>query len=156
MAEIKVVQLEAMRVAFFRSRKGYDPEGVTGAFQRLGEFLDKNPPGEKTLVMGLAWDDPQTAPTEKGRYDAAFSFTGEPPKGVDGIHELTAGSFAEYQHVGPYEDLGAAYGEALRQLRELDGYRMRKGGWMEIYRNDPAKTPPAELVTDIYLPVEKA
>ncbi|OGD71786.1 MAG: hypothetical protein A2Y64_07375 [Candidatus Coatesbacteria bacterium RBG_13_66_14] len=156
MPEIKIVQLEPMRLAYFRSRKGYDPEGVQGAFGRLGEFLGKNPPGEKTLVLGLSWDDPQTTPTEKSRYDAAYTLTGEAPTGVDGVHELAAGTFVEYHHVGPYDELGKAFGEAHRQLHLLGGYKMRKGACIEIYRNDPGTTPPAELVTDIYLPVEKS
>jgi len=156
MAEIQVVQLEPMRMAYFRSRKGYDPEGVQGAFNRLDEHLSKNPPDEKTLILGLSWDDPQAVAPEKSRYDAAFTFTGEPPAGVDGVHELAAGTYVEYRHAGPYGELGRAFGEAHRQLHELGGYRMRRGACLEIYRNDPAKTPPAELVTDIYLPVEKA
>jgi AraC family transcriptional regulator len=155
MAELKIVQLEPQRVAYFRSAKGYEPEGVEGAFGRLDAHFSKNPPDEKTLVMGLSWDDPQTVPPEKSRYDAAFTIPGEPPAGVDGVHELPGGTFAEYRHVGPYDELGRAFGEAHRQLRGLGGYRMRKGACREVYRNDPAKTPPAELVTDIYLPVEQ-
>jgi len=156
MPEITIVQLDPMRLAYFRSRKGYAPEGVLDAFNRLDEHFGKNPPGEKTLVLGLSWDDPQTTPAEKSRYDAAYTLTGEPPAGVDGVHELAGGAFAQYHHVGPYDELGAAFEEAHRQLRELGGYRKRKTACLEIYRNDPGKTPPAELVTDIYLPVEKA
>jgi|GEM_PF-2230056 len=155
MPEIKVVQLDPMRVAYFRSSKGYEPDGVQDAFGRLGAHFSKNPPDEKTLVLGLSWDDPQTTPTDKSRYDAAYTFTGEAPAGVDGVHELAGGTFVQYHHVGPYDELGRAFGEAHRQLRALGGYRMREAACLEIYRNDPDKTPPAELVTDVYLPVEK-
>jgi AraC family transcriptional regulator len=155
MPEIKIVELDPMRAAYFRSPKGYDPEGVQSAFRRLGEHLGKNPPTGETLVLGLSWDDPQTVPPDKCRYDAAFTFSGDAPAGVDGVHELSKGTFVHYHYVGPYDGMGKAFEDAHRQLQALGGYRMRDAACVEVYRNDPANTPPEELITDIYLPVEK-
>ncbi len=156
MPEIKIVELDPMRVVYFRSSKGYEPEGVKGAFSRLGEHFSKNPPTGETLVLGLAWDDPESVPTAKCRYDAAYTYAGDAPTGVDGVHELTGGTFVHYRYVGPYGGMGIALEDAHQQLRELSGYRMREAASIEIYRNDPASTPPAELITDIHLPVQKS
>jgi AraC family transcriptional regulator len=156
MPEIRIVELDPMRAAYFRSAKGYDPAAIQEAFGRLGRHFQASPPAGETLVLGLSWDDPQSTPADRCRYDAAFSFTGDAPTGVDGVHDLSRGTFVHYRYVGPYDGMGEAFADAHKQLRALGGYRMRDGACIEIYRNDPAKTPPAELVTDIYLPVAKA
>ena len=155
MPEIKIVELDPMRAAYFRSATGYDLKGAKSAFDRLGEHFRKNPPAGETLVLGLCWDDPKTVPNDRCRYDAAFTFTGEPPAGTDGVHELPKGTYAHYRYVGPYDGMGIAFEDAHRQLRELGGYRMRDTASLEIYRNDPASTPHAEAITDIHLPVQR-
>lgn len=57
-------------------------------------------------------------------------------------------------HHGPYEALAQAH-RALEQ--ELQARGLTGGGevW-EIYMNDPDDTPPAELLTEIYWPIERS
>jgi effector-binding domain-containing protein len=54
---------------------------------------------------------------------------------------------------GPYDGIGKAYNSLLRWI-ESNGYNVA-GPNRETYHNDPEKTKPEDLVTEIQVPVEK-
>jgi effector-binding domain-containing protein len=56
-------------------------------------------------------------------------------------------------HHGPYEALAQSY-RALEQDLKERGLTGRGDVW-EIYLNDPDETPSAELLTEIYWPIER-
>ena len=56
------------------------------------------------------------------------------------------------EHVGSYDHLGNAW-SAAHQFARCKRLRQKKTGSFEIYRNDPKDTPPAELRTEIFLPL---
>ena len=55
-------------------------------------------------------------------------------------------------HRGRYEHLGNAWSAAYQHVR-YKKLKLRNSGTFEIYRNDPCETEPAELLTDVYLPL---
>ena len=57
-------------------------------------------------------------------------------------------------HVGPYDTLTRTYG-ALQSWIESQGRKPGVVMW-ELYLNDPDTTPPDQLQTEIYWPVEEA
>jgi DNA-binding transcriptional MerR regulator len=67
------------------------------------------------------------------------------------IVEVPGGEFAAVTHVGPYEQLGLAY-HALYAWAQEHGHEPR-GLIREICVNDPADVPPAQLQTDLLLPL---
>ena len=81
--------------------------------------------------------------------DEAFVLTagivGAPPVPGADEHELPAGVWASTLHVGPYEELPVAYAALLEHLR-AHGHEP-VAPIAETYLNDPARTPPTELVT---------
>lgn len=54
-------------------------------------------------------------------------------------------------HIGPYDRLSETWGELMAHVEKLG----LKAGWpcWEIYTDDPDTTPPAELHTELYLPI---
>ena len=70
---------------------------------------------------------------------------GAPPVPGAEEHELPAGDWASTLHVGPYEELPVAYAALLEHLR-AHGHEP-VAPIAETYLNDPARTPPTELVT---------
>lgn len=58
------------------------------------------------------------------------------------------------EHHGNYEHLGNAWSSA-HQIARYRKYKQAKVGTFEIYRNDPEQTPPAEIHTDVYMPLRK-
>jgi DNA-binding transcriptional MerR regulator len=67
------------------------------------------------------------------------------------LAELAGGAFAWVLHRGPYEELGLAY-HALHAWAQEHGHEPR-GLLREIYINDPAEVSPAELETEVWLPI---
>jgi effector-binding domain-containing protein len=65
--------------------------------------------------------------------------------------EIPGGKAAVCLHVGPYDQLRAAY-EALQKWMEANGYTS-SGVAYEFYRNDPQSTPAAELQTQVVFPL---
>ena len=67
------------------------------------------------------------------------------------VVELPGGEFAVRVHRGPYEELPVAY-HALHAWVQEHGHE-EAGAVREVYRNDPADVAPAELLTELLLPI---
>jgi len=65
--------------------------------------------------------------------------------------EIPGGKAATCLHVGPYDQLGAAY-EALHKWMQASGH-VPTGVAYEFYLNDPQATPPTELQTQLVFPL---
>jgi len=66
--------------------------------------------------------------------------------------EIPGGRAAACLHVGPYDQVSAAY-EALQQWMQANGH-VPTGVAYEFYLNDPQATPPAELQTRLVFPLK--
>ena len=120
-------------------------------------MLSPTPP----FTEGAAYDDPEVTPAARLRYDACLVVRdGTRVKQPIALDRLPAGDFAVAVHCGPYEQFGVTYAAIFAALldRPLDGARWYPGDppAREIYRNDPRKTPAAELETEIWMPIVPA
>ncbi|OGD71785.1 MAG: hypothetical protein A2Y64_07370 [Candidatus Coatesbacteria bacterium RBG_13_66_14] len=157
MEGVRIVELEAMTIAYAHSPQGYRQEGINVAWQKLMPFYWKHRPTKVAeACLGLSWDDPKVVEVDRCRYEAAMAVDeGTKPEGEVGVRRLTGGTFAVYRHVGPYSGLSETYDRLIKNWLAGSGYQMRDEPCLEFYRSDPENTPPEELVTDIHLPVEK-
>lgn len=109
----------------------------------------------RTMIIGISHDDPSVTPPEQIRYDAAISLEGplevEPPVVLG---TLPGGEYAVISHQGPYEGLEETYKAIMGQWAPTSGREFRDTPCFEVYRNDPASTPPAQLLTDIHIPLK--
>jgi effector-binding domain-containing protein/uncharacterized protein YndB with AHSA1/START domain len=95
-----------------------------------------------------------------GRFDFTSGYTvdktalGSAANGLAGLSQihLPAGQALHIRHVGSYDHLGNAWSGA-HQYARYKKLKLAKGNAYEIYRNDPAETPDAERITDIYIPL---
>ena len=78
--------------------------------------------------------------------DRALPGDGEVTTGI-----LPAGDYATCMHIGPYDQVGAAYA-ALTAFVQQQG-RTPTGVAYEFYFNSPLETPPAELQTLVLFPL---
>jgi len=152
--KVDVVKEEEIRVAFVRHTGPYAECGNawSALCKRLGP---EGRLGPNTRFIGLSYDDPETTPEDKLRYDAC-AVVGEDfqPAGEVGIQVLAGGKFARCVHVGPYEELKITYGKLMGQWLPQSGQRYRLEPTREVYLNDPESTRPEELLTEVYLPLE--
>jgi AraC family transcriptional regulator len=128
---------------------------ISAAFDRLFGWLARNELlGMGTRSFAIFYDDVSTVPANKLRSRAAAittqQFEIEPPFERT---ELGGGDYAVLRHRGPYADMKAAYdwlyGEWLPRSGRVPGL----GPNLEEYLNSPRDTRPADLLSDIYLPL---
>ena len=146
--------LPAMRVCFVRNVGPYTDAGK--AWEKLCSWAGQSGlMGPHTQFIGLCHDDPEVTPAAKLRYDACMTVDrAVQPDGEAGVQEIGGGEYATTRHVGPYETLVTTYGRLCGEWLPAHGREPAAGPCIEFYRNDPKSTPPGELVTDIYVPVE--
>jgi AraC family transcriptional regulator len=105
-------------------------------------------------LVALYHDDPDVTPASELRADAGLVVPhGVPP--THGLQALTipAGTYARTVHVGPYQDLPDSWSELMGPWLADSNYRIGTGPSYERYINTPGDVPPAELRTELYLPV---
>lgn len=110
--------------------------------------------GPGALFIGIGHDDPSVTPGEQLRYDAAISLERElaPGPGVV-MDSLPGGDYAVVTHQGPYERLEETYREIMGRWLPQSGREFREGPCFEVYRNDPERTRPEDLLTDVHIPL---
>lgn len=151
---IAIEHLPATRVAFVRHTGPYSQCGQ--AWERLCTWMGKEGwlAGDCRFI-GISHDDPEITPFEKIRYDACITVDDSfAPEGDIGVQVIPAGDYARATHTGPYENLKETYGRLMGQWLPRSGRRLRNAPCLEFYLNDPGSTPPAELLTDVHVPLE--
>jgi AraC family transcriptional regulator len=152
--EVTIEYLKPLRVAFMRHTGPYHEVG--NVWQKfMGWAGMRGLLGPNMQCFGLCHDDPEVTPPDKIRYDACLVVgDGVQAEGEVGIQETPAGDYARTTHHGPYEKLSETYGLLCGQWLPGAGRELRSGPTMEFYRNNPMDTPPEQLVTDIFMPLE--
>lgn len=151
-ATIKNVQ--PLRVAFVRHIGPYS--GCKAAWDRLCAWAGpRGLFGPGTQFVGICHDDPEVTPPDKIRYDACMT-VGPTVQGEGdvGIQEVKAGEYAVTEHRGPYEKLSETYARLCGEWIPAQGREIRSAPSFEVYKNDPGRTRPADLRTDVHVPLE--
>lgn len=148
-----IVTLKEMEVIFVRHTGPYNLCG--SAWETLCQWAAPKgllQPG--ITMLGLSYDDPQVTPPDKLRYDACLEITDPIDADVPiGRKVIKAGSYAMVTHFGPYDNLTDSYAQLCGQWIPQNGHEIDDRPCVEIYQNNPEDTDPADLITDIYIPV---
>ena len=152
--DVTIERKQSLRVAYARATGPY-AQSATEAWNKLmalGGPKGLFRPGAR--YFGVGHDCPSSTVAELIRYDACVSVGPEvEPEGELGVMELPGGDYAVARHKGPYEGMENAYmwlygvwlPQSGREPAPLPGY--------EEYLNSPENTPPAELLTEINVPL---
>lgn len=152
--EVKIKNIETMRVAFVRHVGPYNQVGK--AWDCLCTHLGKNGHlGSGSKFIGICYDDPEVTAPEKIRYDACITVDDNfvPEKDV-AVQTIDGGEYAVTTHFGPYDKLGQTYAMLFGQWLLQSGRELRSDPCLEFYLNDPDSTDPDDLLTDICLPLK--
>ena len=152
--DVRIKKVEPMRVAFMRHIGPYIECGET--WGKLCAWAGpKGLFGPNTTVLGISHDDPEVTPPEKIRYDACITVGEEiQPEGEVGVQVIPGGDYAVITHKGPYEKLLETYQKLFGEWAPQSGRVVKQAACFEIYRNDPMKTAPEDLITDVYVALE--
>jgi AraC family transcriptional regulator len=154
MHEVNIVEMPAMRALSVAHTGSYMDIGQ--AFDRLYGWLGARRligPGVRSI--GVYLDDPSIVPEERLRsracavIDAAVA--AESP--VEWT-EIAGGTHAVLRHRGPYATMKAAYQWLYGDWLVHSGREAAHAPCFEVYLNNPRDTAPADLLTEIYLPLK--
>jgi AraC family transcriptional regulator len=157
-AKLRLETFPARRLLAMRHIGPYPTIGKT--WDKFTAWLRaKKLDGQGWETLGLYWDDPSQVPADQLRSDAAialpegFSAEGfaDPAAGVQ-VLDLPGGSWAVYEHRGPYDTLGEAWASMEGRSLAEAGLAPADGPCLEIYRNEHGKVAPEDLLTDLCWP----
>jgi effector-binding domain-containing protein len=159
----ELVQLQPITYAYVSGSSSTEPDAIAKAlgpaYAKVGVFMAAS--GLKQAGAPLAvtrrWD-PQAKvyefdagiPLDKADAQAPDSIKGKPSEVK--IGHTYAGTALKAEHHGAYKDMGGTYAQ-------IDAYKAAyllqdNGLSWEQYVSDPGKTPEAQLLTDIFVPVK--
>ncbi len=133
----------------------YQSPQVAAAWMQLWQTIQQNGLMYDGLqTIGIGHDDPNITDPDNCRYDAAISLREKitPPEGFQ-VKMLAGGTYAVFPHKGPYEGLPQTYNAIFGQWLLNSEYQLREVQVYEVYLNAPMNTAPADLVTEIFVPV---
>jgi AraC family transcriptional regulator len=152
--DVEIKDMPELRVATLRHVGPYNR--ISEAFARLGQIA--GPAGllnPRPTMLAIYHDDPETTPGSELRSDAAVVVSPEArlPEGL-GEQRVPGGRYARTTHLGPYEQLGDAWGRFMGEWLPRSGQRLNSDGvTYEIYRNTPEEVPKEKLETELYIPL---
>jgi AraC family transcriptional regulator len=157
----------AMHQVDFRTQGGF----TVAAIEHKGEYMNIGRAFEmlfhwlavRQLVdprarsLGIYFDDPSAVPADELRSMACCElFEPDQVKFEAPVWrvEVVGGEFAVLTHVGPYAQLCFAYQWLYGEWLPKSGRETGEAPVFEVYLNDPRETAPADLVTEIWLPLK--
>lgn len=106
--------------------------------------------------IGLFYDDPSAVPEKYLRSRACLIIDEPIPLEAPLVYtEIAGGPHAVLSHKGPYADMRAAYQWLYGEWLVQSGKEVAHTPVFEEYLNSPRDTPPADLLTQIYLPLSE-
>ena len=150
---VEIRELKALRLATLPYTGHYMTIGK--AFDQLfGWFGSRGLLSGPVLSVGIYFDDPDSVPEDQLRsragVEVAPDFKVEPP--IEAF-VTDAGRYAVLTHKGPYSNMKSAYQWLYGKWLPQSGREPANAPCLERYLNMPGQVPPAELLTEICLPL---
>ena len=152
--DIEITDVPALRLAYLRKDMTHPMEAWQELMAIAGPSGVLAHTGVSTLAVFPA-EVLEAGPQPTQRYDAALVLPGGVPLPAGLSEDTVPGGdrYARYTYIGPYEGMGGAWGEFCARLAESEHRAASTGVCYEMYRNSPATTDPADLQTDLYIPL---
>jgi AraC family transcriptional regulator len=154
----RVEVLRPIRVAFIRHVGPYELAPM--AWGRLMTWAGSSTQFRRSagstepLLLGVPHDNPSVTPPERLRFDCCVAVDDRVrPEGEIGVQDVAGGAYACAVHRGPFERLAETYVWIAASFIPEAGYRMRRAPFLELYLTPPERTPPEELLTEVFVPV---
>ena len=137
----------------------------SGPYLEIGRAFDtlfataygRNLVSPSTRLVGVYLDDPTSVPEAGLRALAGIVVDRALPLEAPLERaEIKCGRYAVLRHKGPYADMKAAYRWLFGEWLTSSGEEAADAPVFEEYLNSPRDTPPAELRSDIHLPLKPA
>lgn len=148
--DVRVVTLPNQRAAFEPHVGSFMDIGL--AFDRLfGRLAGQGLLNQPVRMLGIYLDDP-SAVAETDLQSAAAAILADLPDDQP-TRVLRGGDYAVLRHRGPYADMRASYAWMFGTWLPQSGRELADAPVLEEYLNSPRDTAPADLLSDLYLPL---
>jgi len=155
MFDVKFLQLAPVSLAGVMFTGPYSQVGK--AFEKLNTLAaTRGLHGSGQKVIGIYYDDPEVVEAKQQRSFAGISV--RPETRVEAPLEskiLAGGRYAVFRYQGPYSGFEDCYGWIYGEWLKNSQIELRDEPGFAQYLN-PAHTVPAELLSDIYIPLQQA
>jgi len=154
MHDVEIKSFPSERLAFLRHKGSYMQIGQ--AFEKLvGILVGRNLIGQAQASKALYFSDPTRVPEDELQSVAGVTVAeGFPVEAPLEEMETRGGDYAVLHYKGPYADMKMAYEWLYGEWLTRSGREPADAPCMEIYLNNPRDTAPADLLTDICLPLK--
>jgi AraC family transcriptional regulator len=153
--QVKINEIPAVTVAVLEHRG--DPALLNGSVQRFIAWRKESglSPVGSSQTYGVAYDDPQTTPPERFRFDICGEVQGPVPENRHGVitRTIPGGRCATVRHRGSPDHIAGAVYHLYRNWLPHSGEELRDFPIVFHYLNLRADTPEHELLTDVLLPI---
>lgn len=132
-----------------------DYQAIDATFVRLAAMVGaRGLLGAGTRTFGIYYDDPLVTPVSARRSEACLSVPADWSADGDLMRrDIRGGRYAVALHVGAYAELTRAYLWMYGTWLAQSGEEAADAPCIEAYLNDARTCPPAELETEIWLPL---
>ncbi|THB81022.1 MAG: AraC family transcriptional regulator [Desulfobacteraceae bacterium] len=154
--EITIKDLSGYRVIYARLIGDYDPLKIGPLFKRFISAADAG--GlitPETHVLGLSWDNTETTPLGKLRYDACLSMpVGKAPPDHMDRQEIRGGRYAVYHTIVKNLDFKTPWQALLKDWLPGSGFQPGDQPCYERYYNNGFQHPEGHWEVDLCLPIK--
>ena len=152
----KIVELSDRQVIYINIIGEYGNENYNNTWTKLWLFVKENKLFSRGIEsIGLSYDDPKVTESDKCRYDACLTISkAVKASGEIGVKNIDGGKYAVFMFKGSYDKLGEVYDFIFGSWLVDSDYELRDVPVMEKYLNNPNRTSPERLKTEIYLPIK--
>ena len=149
---IRIEQSQELHVIGMRHIGPYPTIGST--FGKLMGWVAQNPT-EFIGSVATFLDDPEQVPAEELRSDALL-IVPQPVEAPEGLvcYTIPSTKVLVAEYTGDYSGLSNAWMKVFAEELPPRNLQTAEGYMYERYLSDMSTTPPAELRTDIYVPVQ--
>jgi len=126
-------------------------------WDRLFSFAEENRlKSASNQYISLSMDEPVITSQEQCRFYLGITVDETiNASGIFGTMEIPGGLYAIFRFKGNHKFLPVMYRDIYQYWLPDNGYRQREPLTFEMYLNTPRQVPVSELLTDIYIPIEK-
>lgn len=144
---VELVEQTAFRI---QSLRHHGPVGtIAHTHRHLRQLVARRP---VLQWLGISYGDPEA--DEGFSYFAAATLAGDDLISPDvELIDIPAGWYASHTLMGPYTQINATISALYSLWLPYSGYEPDDRPLLEIYRNSPLNTAPADLQTDLLIPV---
>lgn len=136
----------------FRSKQAYQ-----AVWKQLAHYRETHLSKAGThYFISISRDNPQITSADLRRlYIGILSDEDGKPEGKFSLQEIPGGMYAVFTHKGDYSRLPELYKTIHERWFPLSTYIQKHPLSFEVYLNTPGEAPAEELITEVYIPIDK-